>query len=81
MRPVLPFKREKAVAVGAWKWYTLSREEPCRKREASLVAGCEGGAVKTLLLVVGAFFAAAAFARQIVIPTLPVSPFADTEAS
>ena len=37
--------------------------------------------MKTLLLLVGAFFAAAAFARQIVIPTLPVSPFVDTEVS
>ena len=44
-------------------------------------AGREGGAVKTLLLVVGACFAAASFARQIVMPTLPVLPFADTEAS
>ncbi len=63
------------------QWYTLSREEPCRKREASLEAGREGGAVKALLLVAGVFFASAAFARQIVIPTLPVSPFADTEVS
>ena len=37
--------------------------------------------MKALLLVVGAFFASAAFARQIVVPTQPVSPFADTEAS
>ena len=37
--------------------------------------------MKALLLVAGAFFASAAFARQIVIPTLPVSPFADTEVS
>jgi len=75
------FKREKAVAVGARKWYTLCREEPFRKREAPPVAGREGGAVKALLLVVGAFFASVVFARQIVIPTLPVSPFADTEVS
>ncbi len=45
------------------------------------MAGREGGAVKTLLIVTGAFFASAAFARQIVIPTLPVSPFVDTEVS
>ena len=31
-------EREKAVAVGAGKWYTLCREEPCRKREAPLFA-------------------------------------------
>ena len=37
--------------------------------------------MKTLLLVVGIFFMAAAFAKQIVIPTQPVSPFADTEVS
>ena len=37
--------------------------------------------MKTLLIVTGAFFASAAFARQIVIPTLPVSPFADTEVA
>ena len=37
--------------------------------------------MKALLLVAGVFFASAAFARQIVIPTLPVSPFADTEVS
>ena len=37
--------------------------------------------MKTLLLVAGAFFASAAFARQIVIPALPVSSFADTEVS
>ena len=80
-KPVLPFNREKAIAVGAGKWYTLCREEPCRKCEAPPVAGHEGGAVKALLLVVGAFFASAAFARQIVVPTLPVSPFADTEVS
>ena len=79
--PFKRFKHKNPIAAGTRKWYTLSREEPCRKREASLVAGCEGGAVKTLLLLVGAFFAAAAFARQIVIPTLPVSPFADTEVS
>ena len=80
-KPVLPFNREKAVAVGAGKWYTLCREEPGRKCEAPSVAWREGGAVKALLLVAGAFFASAAFARQIVVPTLPVSPFADTEVS
>ena len=37
--------------------------------------------MKALLLVAGAFLASAAFARQIVVPTLPVSPFADTEVS
>ena len=37
--------------------------------------------MKALLLVAGVFFASAAFARQIVIPTLPVSPFADTEVA
>ena len=79
--PFKRFKYEKTIAAGTRKWYTLSREEPCRKREASLVAGREGGAVKALLLVAGAFLASAAFARQIVIPTLPVSPFADTEVS
>ena len=79
--PFKRFKYEKTIAAGTRKWYTLSREEPCRKREASLVAGREGGAVKALLLVAGVFFASAAFARQIVIPTLPVSPFADTEVS
>ena len=78
-RPVM--KHEKAIAARARKWYTFCREEPSWKREAPPVAGREGGAVKTLLLVVGAFFASAAFARQIVIPTLPVSPFADTEVS
>lgn len=37
--------------------------------------------MKALLLVVGAFFASAAFARQIVVPTLPPpSPYADTES-
>ena len=78
-RPVM--KHEKAIAVRARKWYTFCREEPSWKREAPPVAGREGGAVKTLLLVVGAFFVTAAFARQIVIPTLPVSPFADTEVA
>ena len=78
-RPVL--KHEKAIAARARKWYTFCREEPSRKREAPPVARREGGVVKTLLLVVGAFFASAAFARQIVIPTLPVSPFADTEVA
>ena len=37
--------------------------------------------MKTLLLVVGIFFMAAAFAKQIIIQTQPVSPFADTEVS
>ena len=37
--------------------------------------------MKARLLVVGAFFASAAFARRIVVPTMPVSPFADTEVS
>lgn len=37
--------------------------------------------MKALLLVVGVFFASVAFARQIVIPALPVSSFADTEVS
>ena len=37
--------------------------------------------MKALLLVAGVFFASAAFARQIVIPALPVSLFADTEVS
>ena len=37
--------------------------------------------MKALLLVAGVFFASAAFARQIVIPALPVSSFADTEVS
>ena len=79
--PFKRFKHKNPIAAGTRKWYTFCREEPSRKREAPPVAGREGGAVKTLLLVVGAFFASAAFARQIVIPTLPVSPFADTEVS
>ena len=79
VRPVM--KHEKAMATRAQKWYTFYREEPCWKCEAPPVARREGGVVKTLLLMVGAFFASAAFARQIVIPTLPVSPFADTEVS
>ena len=79
--PFKRFKHTNPIAAGTRKWSTLSREEPCRKREVPPVSGCEGGAVKTLLLVAGAFFASAAFARQIVIPTLPVSSFADTEVS
>ena len=37
--------------------------------------------MKALLFVWFTFAVSAAFARQIVIPTLPVSPFADTEVS
>ena len=69
----MPSKREKAVAVGARKWYTLCREEPCRKCEAPSVAGREGGAVKALLLVVGAFFASVAFAAKVAAPLPPPS--------
>ena len=49
--------------------------------DVSPMAGRKGGAVKALLFVWFTFAVSAAFARQIVIPTLPVSPFADTEVS